>query len=192
MYEAVILAAGYSSRMGTNKLRLLIDNKPMICHVVESFYPFCSKIIVVSGHYHEDVCALLSDYKKVHIVYNSDYHLGMFSSILCGIKQVTGDCFICPGDYPRITPDDIKPLTEAEGNFIVPVFEGNKGHPILIKQKLIEQLKQEATDSTLRHFRDKQEITYIEVNSSHILCDMDTPANYQTIEVRKELKIETT
>jgi molybdenum cofactor cytidylyltransferase len=103
MYEAVILAAGYSSRIGSNKMILSIDEKPMLCHVVEAFYPLCHKIHVVSGHYHADIVALLSQYEKVHIIYNNDYHLGMFSSLLCGIEQVTGDCFICPGRLSIVT-----------------------------------------------------------------------------------------
>jgi len=40
-----------------------------------------------------EVVMLAIPYTKVNLIYNTDYHLGMFSSILYGIKVALSDCF---------------------------------------------------------------------------------------------------
>lgn len=186
MYEAVILAAGYSSRVGSNKMLLAIDKKPIICHVIDAFSPICHKIHVVSGHYHDDLTSLLANNEKVNLVYNKDYSLGMFSSLLCGIKHVSGPCFICPGDYPLLETHDILQLTQGVGDFIVPTYQGKRGHPVLLTYEIIQELRKEPIESNLKEFRDRHSVEYIEVKNDGVLIDVDTLDTYQTLIQRKE------
>lgn len=186
MYEAVILAAGYSSRAGTNKMMLKIDEKPILCHVVEAFYPLCQKIHVVGGHYYDELEPILKAYQKVNIIKNNDYHLGMFSSLLCGIKDVSSDCFICPGDYPLLSTQVIEVLTTVKGEFIVPTYQGRRGHPVLIDQDLVQQLKKEPVESNLKQFRDRHQVVYVEVQNDSVLIDVDTQEAYAEVLKRKE------
>lgn len=186
MYEAVILAAGYSSRIGTNKMLLEVDEIPIICRVIEAFYPSCRSIHVVGGHYYDDLEPILKTYEKVNIIKNNNYHLGMFSSLLCGIKDVTGDCFICPGDYPLLTSQIVEQLTTVKGEFIVPTYQGRKGHPVLLTSDLIRLLRQEPVESNLKVFRDRHQVTYIEVQNDSVLIDVDTKEAYNEVLRRKE------
>lgn len=186
MYEAVILAAGYSSRIGTNKMLLEVDEKPIICRVIEAFYPICQRIHVVGGHYYDDLVPILNTYKKVNIIKNNNYHLGMFSSLLCGIKDVSSDCFICPGDYPLLSTEIVEQLSAAQGDFIVPTYQGRRGHPVLLSFDLVRLLALEPVDSNLKVFRDRHQVTYIEVQNDSVLIDVDTKEAYNEVLRRKE------
>lgn len=48
-FGAIILAGGKSSRMGNDKGLLMLNNKPMIAHVMETLNQLTSDIIVVSN-----------------------------------------------------------------------------------------------------------------------------------------------
>lgn len=181
MYEAVVLAAGYSSRFGKNKLAVMIDGKPVLCHVIDAFKPVCSRITVVGGRYYDEISELVLDYEKVHMVYNKDFRKGMFSSVLCGIKNVSGACFISPGDYPLLTFETVLAMTKAEGEFIVPKYNGKRGHPVLLSREAVERLKAEPVDSDLRRFRDKCRVADVEVDHPGVVWDMDTPEDFERL-----------
>ncbi len=53
--EAIILAGGYSSRSNCNKMLLEFEGKPIIMHVIDTFKAVCSRVIVVTGHYHKEL-----------------------------------------------------------------------------------------------------------------------------------------
>ena len=90
MTECIILAGGISTRMGTNKMLLEYKGHPLIWHTIQSVAPFVSKIIIVTGKYDQEIRDALKD-EKVSFVYNKDYELGMFSSVLAGVKETSED-----------------------------------------------------------------------------------------------------
>ncbi len=186
MTQAVILAGGYSKRTGINKMSLMYQGIPLIHHLIDAFLPVTDKIIVVSGHYHDELKSILRKYDTVEIVQNFDYPKGMFSSVQRGVLETTEDFFITPGDYPLIKTETIKALLTSNGKIAVPVFEGRRGHPILIRKELKEALIHEAPESNLKAFRDRFDPEYIEVFDSGILQDIDTVADYEDLVGRKE------
>jgi len=186
MLEVVILAAGYSSRLGTNKMELLIDKKPILRLVIEAFYPLCDKIHVVGGHYYKEVELITKDYSKVNLIKNNNYSLGMFSSILCGIKEVSDECFITPGDYPLITAEIVEIIGNTSGEFVVPTYKGRRGHPVKLSKEVVKDLKNEPTSSNLKVFRDRYEIVHVEVDEQGVLLDVDTMESYEKVKSIKE------
>lgn len=186
MLEVVILAAGYSSRLGKNKMGLLIDNKPILGLVIEAFYPLCDRIHVVGGYYYDEIKEITKVYSKVNLIKNEDYALGMFSSIKCGIKEVTGECLITPGDYPLITSEVVKIIADTSGAFVVPTYKGHRGHPVKLSEEVMKDLKKEAIESNLKSFRNRYEIVHIEVDNQGILLDVDTIEAYEKAKKVKE------
>lgn len=84
---AVILAAGYSSRMGSFKPGLHIGDKTVIARLIASFYDAGIKdIVVVSGHNREVLQSLISGF-EVTESYNENFPEGMFTSIQAGIRK---------------------------------------------------------------------------------------------------------
>jgi len=179
--DAIILAAGYSSRANTNKLVLLVDGITVIERVIRLLEHTCEMIIVVSGHFHEELVEILINYPNVRIVKNDHYDQGMFSSVQTGVSQMTNDFILIPGDYPWIQPKTIESIIRTEGDIVVPTYEGKKGHPIFIRKHLIKPLMEEVSTSNLKRFRDGQKVVYIPVDDEGILLDIDTIDEYHHI-----------
>ena len=186
MIQAVILAGGFSSRAKSNKMRFLVGDKPLLEHTIESVKPIVEKVIVVTGHYDQDIKEFIKEDDKVKIVYNKDYEKGMFSSVLTGVNKVNGDFFILPGDIPFIKKETFDAILNGTKPVRYPVYQGKEGHPLFIQGFLKEKLLQEPVDSNLKAFRDKQEKEAIEVNDKNVLRDIDTLEQFeQMIKERK-------
>lgn len=181
MPQAVVLAAGLSSRAKTNKLALTIDGEAVLVKLVKVLLNNCSKVIVVTGHYKEEVEALVAHLPGVETVYNEGYMGGMFTSVLKGVALVEEDFFLTPGDYPLIDDGTIKALLNGSGDIRVPVSHQRRGHPIFMKHALIKALLDEPAASNLKVFRDQYEVTYIEVEDRGAILDIDTMEDYHNL-----------
>jgi molybdenum cofactor cytidylyltransferase len=186
MAMGIILAGGYSSRAKSNKMVLKYNNIEIIRHAIMSMQDYCSKIIVVTGHYHDDILNIVKDFHKVKVVRNVNYSQGMFSSVKVGVKEINDDFFITPGDYPLIMKSTYEKVLKAEGVIRVPTYNNRRGHPLFISKELISPLLSEPDDSNLKTFRNKHIITNIETNDSGILKDIDTVNDY--IKLKTERK----
>ena len=190
MIDGIILAGGYSSRIKKNKMVLLYNELPIICNVIESMKDFCNKIVIVTGHYHDEIVQVVSKYEQVIVIRNVNYDLGMFSSVITGVKEINNDFFLTPGDYPLIQKETFRSLLNASGEIRVPIFNNRKGHPILIKKELIDPLLNEPVDSNLKVFRDRYTVNYIETTDEGVLIDVDTMEDYLLIKETKRGKID--
>ncbi|MGN1363676.1 MAG: NTP transferase domain-containing protein [Methanobrevibacter sp.] len=119
MVGAVITAAGLNSRMRNdlenlnlpikNKLTLpLIDNKKTIleCTIDNVLNAGINNIILVLGHYMEEIIDSLSDYylSKVEIVENKPHDVGLSKSLYNGLRNISKDYVLCvSGDQPTVS-----------------------------------------------------------------------------------------
>lgn len=186
----IVLAGGYSSRAKVNKLLLEVDRKPLICHTIDTIKPFCKKVFVVTGKYHEELSKVLND---VDIVFNKDFDLGMFSSVLAGAKASVGDdVLLIPGDISNVSSSTIEALLHGEKDIRIPSFEGITGHPVFISKKYVELLTQEPLSSRLCDFLNAHASVkeVIDVNDPFINFDIDTIEDYnRLINLRKEVTL---
>ena len=186
MAEGIILAGGFSSRTQNNKMLLNIDNKPLIIHTINSMKPFVERIIVVTGHYDQEIRKALQD-ENVEIYYNENYPDGMFSSVLRGVKETKDDFFIMPGDIPFVKNSTYMSLLNGTKDVRYPRYKGKDGHPLFLKKEMIKKLLQEPMDSNLKAFRDRQDCEAIEVEDENINRDIDTMDEYKEIVERNKL-----
>lgn len=137
---AIILAAGFSSRMGgAFKPLLPLGEVSVIERVSTVFYRAgLADIKVVAGHRAQDMLAVLKNL-PVDVIINSDYPSGMFSSVKAGVRAIAPGVeafFMQPVDIPLITPTTIKKIIAAyrvyKAGVIYPCFNGKRGHPPLI------------------------------------------------------------
>ena len=177
--EGIVLAAGFSSRMGKFKMEMSLNGKTLIERSVESLDKVCSKIIVVAGYKIERIKEILKSYEKVEVVFNKEFEKGMFSSVKIGISQIKAEkFFLLPGDIPFVNEDVFKKLLSKKGDIIIPVFQGRKGHPVLINSSLINEILNEPEDSNLKLFIDTKGFSTVEVQDESILIDIDTEEDY--------------
>ena len=184
--EGIVLAAGFSKRARIFKMELMLDNKTMIEQSIRGMYNICSKIIVVGGYRIERIRKILKKYSKVDIVFNKNYKKGMFSSVKAGIKHIKSDkFFLLPGDIPFVNEEVYKKILYIEGEIVIPSYKGIKGHPVLIKSTLKDEILAEPDDSNLKIFINRKGYTLINIEDEAILLDIDTIEDYDKLESRK-------
>ncbi len=177
--EGIILAAGFSRRAGVWKMALPIKGRTVIERAIMGMYPVVERIIVVGGYNFKNLLKIIEKYEKVFPVYNENFPLGMFTSVQKGVEKVSGDrFFILPGDIPLVKPSTYKYMLEQEGDIIVPVYEGRKGHPVLLSYAMKELLLDEERGSNLKAFINRMGFKKVIVDDPFIRMDIDTLEDY--------------
>ena len=192
---AVVLAAGLSSRMGSNKLLSDLNGRALIKHTVERLQVAAiDEVIVVTGHQADEVKAALAGH-KLRFVHNADYAQGLSTSIKAGIAAVDGydAAFVCLGDMPLIEAADLNRMIAAfnadEGRSLVaPVLGRKLGNPVLWGQEHFADLMALTGDRGARSLIETRRDQIVEVAVTHdgILLDADTPE--ALAEIKAKLK----
>jgi len=186
---AIVLAAGLSVRMSQPKMILPWGGKTVIQAVVETLDGGgVGKILVVTGAIHDQISKILEGYPVV-LVFNPHYSDGeMLHSLQAGLSHLGPEVegvFIVLGDQPQILHSTVASLEqEFDANparLIIPSFQMRRGHPWLIRRTLWDELQALQTPETLRDFLRTHagEIHYVNLDTSTILADLDTPEDYQ-------------
>ena len=88
MTGIIILAAGSSSRLGTPKQNLGYQGQTLLQRAIETaLASVCRPILVVLGA-NETVIKPTIELMPGNIIYNSDWHEGMASSIRLGVTEI--------------------------------------------------------------------------------------------------------
>ena len=185
MIEAIVLAAGLSSRTSRYKMTLPLGEKSVIEHTADTLLDVCDNVIVVAGHKAQECEQVLKNRKHVKIIENPDFRKGMFSSVQCGVKELSSDTFfVLPGDQPMIKRQTLTKLLETEGYIVNPSFKGKKGHPVLFRNDCRKGILEMPEDGILRDFIHSLEANIVEVDDEGVLLDIDTDKDYEYIKKR--------
>lgn len=180
--EGIILAAGFSSRANTYKLNLIINGKTILENCIEGMYEICSRIIIVGGYNIDKIKYIPKKYNKVKLILNPNYEAGMFSSIKEGLKYIKEErFFLTPGDYPLIKKDVYKIMANIGKDIVIPAYKNKKGHPVLIKSYLINEIINNTIYSSLKDYIINKDYFIVNVQDKGILLDVDTINDYHNI-----------
>ena len=187
---AVLLAAGYSSRMVKCKSLLPFGGLRVIERGINTFRQAgIMNITVVVGHRADELIPIL-DELKVSYVFNEKYSEGMFSSIVKGVQSLpteTKAFFLLPSDMPLVKSHTVRLLGRAfnkiKADIIYPVFQKHRGHPPLIGANCFPEILLGNTSGGLRQILERREgnAYEVEVFDEGILLDLDTQEDYQKI-----------
>lgn len=187
-FAALILAAGYSSRMGRFKPLLRLGDQCAIEWAVGAFQAAgVSDIRVVTGHEGTALEAALGG-SGIATVRNSDYAQGMFSSIRAGVASLPNDvdaCFLLPVDIPLLRPATVAALAERHDGgtpAFYPTFRGQRGHPPLLGRALFAEILAFDGEGGLRAVLQRHPATAVPVADQAILLDMDTPEDFRRLD----------
>ena len=185
---AVILAAGYSSRMGEFKPLMKLNGQTVIESAVCSFRNTgISDIRVVVGHRASEIIPVL-DRLGVDYILNERFDDGMFTSVLAGLKSIyeqAAGFFLLPGDMPMVKPFTVKAILaeyiKSGAGIIYPCFLGKRGHPPFISSKYFDEILSSDKSDNLRSVLSRHESDSIDVDlvDQAVLMDMDTPGDFQ-------------
>lgn len=190
----IVLAAGYSSRMGTFKPLLPLGSATAVERAVMSLRNGgVYDIVVVTGHRAEELRPLLArlDAREAH---NQQAELGMFSSVLAGVAALPDSAtaiFVLPVDTPLVKASTVRDLSRAyltsRTAVVYPTFRGKRGHPPLIALSCFSELLPPTLMGGLAAVLARQtNVIDLPVLDEGILWDMDTPEDYALMAAQAE------
>ena len=182
---ALVLAAGQSSRMGTNKLLADVGGVPMIGAVVSRIVEApVEKVIVVTGRDADHVSKAVEEF-GVETVHNPDFAHGLSTSLKRGLEVVSEEAdavIVCLGDMPMVDAGVIGRLTAAfnpaeHRSICVPVHLGQRGNPVLWGRQHFAALEALSGDRGARNLLDEyaDELVEVSMPDAGVLTDIDTP-----------------
>ena len=188
MICALVLAAGQSRRMGTQKLLLPWEGQPVIVHVVDELLRSpVERIFVVIGEQGKPIRDAVAG-RRVHLVTNADAQGEMLSSVRRGLIAMPEQCtaaLVALGDQPSITADVVAELVEAfratGRGIVVPTYRGRRGHPLVLAMHYRDEILTRYEDVGLRGLLQahSEDVLGVEVATPGILEDMDVPEDYR-------------
>lgn len=207
-YAGLILAAGYSSRMGAFKPLLPIGDMTAIERVSAALKQAgIHSIIGVTGFQKELLSPIFAS-EGILEAYNPDFEQGMFTSIKTGIKKALNRLlpdlgrikapgaglpealdgfFLMPVDCPLVPPWVLEQILERHKEdpeaLIVPCFRGKKGHPLFIPARYAEEILAYEGEGGLKAVTSRYEdrLIRLETGSEAVVLDMDTPEGYEEV-----------
>jgi molybdenum cofactor cytidylyltransferase len=196
----IVLAAGESSRMGTDKALLPWPPPPqdpaapsrqtLLSAAILALEPHTRVVVVVAGKNGEAIATIVGAC-AAYMVRNPDPDRGQFSSLQIGLRTALDHgC-----DSAMITPVDCPPLSQSSLALLCAAFEraplrglwavapennGKHGHPLLISRELIGELIDAPVTANTRDFLHSHpdRIEYVPVPDDLSRAGMNTPEEY--------------
>ncbi len=181
----LVLAAGASGRMGSDKALALYQGRTFLASVVGTAREAgIEQLAVVLGH-HADEIRQAVDLSGVQVVVNAHYHLGQTSSLQAGLRALAGGNYnalvLCLVDHPAVSSSTVRELITAyldcRAPVVVPLFEGRRGHPVIISQELFGPIQALNSDQganlVIRQYQDRTRA--VPVSDSGVVLDIDDP-----------------
>jgi molybdenum cofactor cytidylyltransferase len=189
--QALILAAGASTRFGSPKQLVRLDGRPMLHAVL-------SRAVEVAGHSvsvvlgaNAAVLAPLLSHSPAAIVINRDWESGMASSIRAGLARIPGTVdgvMILLADQPAVTTEDLRRLAGSwrrQTDYIaVAQYSGTVGVPAIFPQWCLRELAELRGDRGAQSLLARHSDRLVRVPMPSAATDIDTPEDLLSIETR--------
>jgi len=187
---ALVLAAGFSERMGDFKPLMKLGAMTLLERVIRLFQSGgVNRIHVVVGHRADELIPRIACW-GARSVTNARYADGMFSSVTAAVSSLdraSKAFFVLPVDIPFVRATTIGDLLQAfpatKTGICHPTFGGRRGHPPLIGGYHIDSILQWREPGGLRTLLDRleQHAVDVPVVDEFIHCDMDRPPDYHRL-----------
>ena len=197
----VILAAGESQRMGTDKALLpwppAAAGRPsagtFLSAAIESLQLSTDLVIVVAGKNERDLAPVVYASGAL-LVANPDPARGQFSSLQVGLQEVLSRgrdaAMVTLVDRPPVSAATVEELLAAFRSAIarwkwgvVPQYAGRHGHPIALAREMIEAFLKAPATATAREIehQNREHLEYVEVDDPLVTANINTPAEYEAL-----------
>ena len=198
---AVILAAGESTRMGTDKALLPWPpatpgtpptGQTFLSAAIQALYPFSDKVIVVVGKNENNLAPVIYA-NGASLVRNPEPERGQFSSLQVGLQEVLND----GRDSAMITLVDRPPANAATLRICArrsqrrrtrygPSFPNtteNMVIPFLVAREMIEAFLKAPPSASARDIEHQnlQHVSYVVVDDPLVTMNVDTPQEYAAL-----------
>jgi len=184
---SIILAAGYSSRMGSDKAFLKINDKTVLNTIIDKLMPISQNIVIVGGNNYKIMKKNFVQH-GLSFVHNTSPERGMFFSLkLIAMKNLPGTHFLIHLiDQPFIKNSTYRKLAFAMDKqhlVFMPTIEAQKrsGHPIIITKTVLKIIKKAPFSSNLKQVIKSlppEALLHVPVDDMNILDNINTPEQF--------------
>jgi len=182
--SAIVLAAGTSSRMGSQKQLLRIGAKTLLQHTIDYVKAsHVQEVVVVLGSAAEQIRGQVAN-GDVKVVINDAFQSGMGNSLQRGLAELGGQAaaaLVVLADQPLVRPETINRLIDEyrrhKPQILIPMYRGFRGNPVLLDRSVFSEIAALNGDTGCRAiFGDHPgNIRKIEVDDPGVLLDADRP-----------------
>ena len=195
MLNSLLISAGLSSRMGNFKPLLLFRNEPIVISIIKKLLPISSKVFVVTGFKEKELIQVIEDQfseseieDNIVFVSNHNYEKGMFTSLQKGLSEAN-ECdwllyhFVDQPQIPQNFYNDFISQIDDKYDWIQPSYNGRKGHPVLLRNTLFDNIIETEENSSLKEITNSGKLNKKtwDCDYKEILIDIDTPEDYNAI-----------
>ncbi|HEY8892159.1 MAG TPA: molybdenum cofactor cytidylyltransferase [Clostridium sp.] len=187
MISAIILAAGYSRRMGKNKLLLKLRSISLIQHTIDIIKKCGFQEVIIVAR--EEEIIKIGYKNDLKVIVNENAVKGISESVKLGVKNstLTDGYMFFTADQPFLDIDTINELIqkfrENTNYIIVPRCDGRLGNPVIFPSIFKEDLLKLEGDVGGKIIINKNldKVKFVEIYDSTKLFDIDTNENYEYI-----------
>jgi molybdenum cofactor cytidylyltransferase len=190
----ILLAAGTSSRMGSNKLLFELNGESVLRGAVRrALAGGLSPLLVVLGHESDKAWSKIEDL-PCQWALNPLYEQGINTSLKSGVLAVPPEAvaaMVMLADMPFVTSEMIAEMIEryrtTEAPLVISDYEGVNAPPMLYDRSLFNELKLMTGEGCGRQVvkRHRHEAEVLAWPAS-ALADMDVPEDYDKIRAVRE------
>jgi molybdenum cofactor cytidylyltransferase len=193
MIAGLILAAGQGKRLGQVKPLLAHDHATLLERVIRAARPSkLDSLIVVLGHEARHIVSKIP-MERMKVVINGQHRVGLSSSIQKGLAHVPSHyeaVLIALGDMPLVTTRTIDLLIaefkKSAKGIVVPLHNGQRGHPVIIAHSYLEKLLELRGDVGAKAIIDAhpKDVREVPIDSDEVLIDIDTRDDWDRVRAR--------
>jgi molybdenum cofactor cytidylyltransferase len=204
-FAGVILAAGESARMGTDKALLpwppateeTRAGDTFLSAAIRSLLPATDFVLVVVGKNQASLAPVIYA-EGASLVVNEDTGRGQFSSLQVGLQEALNRgrdaAMVTLVDRPPVNPATLQILRHVFSNakenvwVVVPEYSGKHGHPYLIGREMIARFLQVPPTSVARDIEHAHQahIQYVPVDDPLVALNINTPEDYAALAARPQ------
>jgi molybdenum cofactor cytidylyltransferase len=196
---ALVPAGGRSARMGRPKLSLPLGGRTVLEHTVSTFRRAGVEHVLAVVGPHVPELVPLAEAAGAKVCRLPEETADMRATVEHGLRWLeetfrpaAEDAWLlAPADHPTLNADVIRELLRAraehpERSVLVPTWEGRRGHPALIAWKHVAGIRAHPAGEGLNTYLRQRAAEVLEVPaaSADVLCDLDTPADYERLRRR--------
>lgn len=191
-FAAVVLAAGLGTRFGGAKMLARLEGRPILQHVLDALAAVDpADTIVVLGPNAEDLEAAI-EWRSSRRIVNPHPERGLAGSLKAGVAAAAATdvqfgidgILICLGDQPRLRPDVVRAIVEAETDrpIVAPRYaDDGSRNPVMLRRPAWPRAMEASGDSGLGAFIKAHPDLVLEIPFSGGNPDVDRPYDLETI-----------